>query len=72
VSYIELAPGVGPNLRICTSLNWHELDPSGDRTKLFVSLHATRLVIENKSLAAFVDEQTVPAWVQLGADEFPG
>jgi hypothetical protein len=49
---------------ICTSLNWHELDPSGDRTKLFVSLHATRLVIENKSLAAFVDEQTVPA---LGA-----
>jgi hypothetical protein len=24
------------------------------------------------SLAAFVVEQTVPAWVQLGADEFPG
>jgi hypothetical protein len=37
-----------------------------------VSLHATHLVIENKSLAAFVVEQTVPAWVQLGADEFPG
>jgi hypothetical protein len=28
--------------------------------------------IVNKSLAAFVVEQTVPAWVQLGADEFPG